>query len=157
MAPKSDTLIPNSGSVHPPRKDKSPSPALPGKTQIRKPGVEWNHTDDFDDGQDEALDVDEEEKDDHVKTGEAVEKRSPSGGQVIDLLDIARPAKQRGVAKEFEVIQGSPRTIALPDEPPVPAVKEEDWEEIDDSEQIVYPRQSYSAVVRQDDDDKARD
>jgi len=145
MAPKPDTLAPNNGGLQPPKSPKGSSLALPGKAHIRKPGVEWNHADDFDDGQDEALDMSEEEKE-LEKSGEAVEKRSPSGGQVIDLLDIARPAKPKGVAKDYEVIQGSPRIIALPDEPPVPAVKEEEWEEID--EDTVDPPKSYSAVVR---------
>ena len=52
-----------------------------------------------------------------------------------------------GVAREFEVIQGSPRIVALPDEPPVPAVKEEEWEEID-AEDTTDPPKSYSAAVR---------
>jgi hypothetical protein len=34
--------------------------------------------------------------------GDAVEKRSPSGGQVIDLLDIARPAKPKGEGDFFD-------------------------------------------------------
>jgi len=151
MAPKPDsTLAPNNGGLQPPSKSpKGSSLALPGKAHIRKPGVEWDYADDIDDGQDEALDMSEEEKE-LEKSGEAVEKRSPSGGQVIDLLDIARPAKPKGVAKDYEVIQGSPRIIALPDEPLVPAVKEEEWEKID--EDMVEPPKSYSAVVRDSDD-----
>jgi len=144
MAPKTDALAPiDNGNLQPPKSPRSSSQALPGKAHIRKPGVEWNHADDIDDGLDEALEVDEE---DVTRTDETVEKRSPSGGQVIDLLDIARPAKPKGIAKEFEIVQGSPRIVALPDEPLVPAVKEEDWEDIN-SEDIVDARKSYSAVV----------
>jgi hypothetical protein len=100
MAPKPDTLAPNNGGLQPPKSPKGSLLALPGKAHIRKPGVEWNHADDFDDGQDEALDMSEEEKE-LEKSGEAVEKRSPSGGQVIDLLDIARPAKPKGELDPF--------------------------------------------------------
>ena len=35
-----------------------------------------------------------------------------------------------GIAKDFEVIQGSPGLIVLPDEPLGPKVNEEDWENI---------------------------
>jgi hypothetical protein len=93
MAPKSaDTLTPNTGTLHLPKSPKSPSPSLPGK--VRKPGVEWNYAEEVDDGRDEALESFEDN--DVPKMGDAVEKRSPSGGQVIDLLDIARPAKPKG-------------------------------------------------------------
>jgi len=154
MAPKSDTLTPNDGGLHPPKSPKNFSQALPGRSrspkqgQIRKPGVEWNNADDIDDGQDEALEISDDEKE-GVKRGEAVEK-SPAGGQIIDLLDIARPAKLKGIAKEFEVVQGSPRIVALPDEPLGPAAKEEDWEEIDSED--IDPRKSYSAVVRENEE-----
>jgi len=153
MAPKSDTLTPNDGGLQPPKSPKSFSQALPGRSrshgqgQIRKPGVEWNNADDIDDGQDEALEISDDEKE-GMKIGEAIEKKSPSGGQVIDLLDIARPAKPKGIAKEFEVVQGSPRIVALPDEPLGPAAREEDWEDIDSED--IDPRKSYSAVVQAD-------
>jgi hypothetical protein len=175
MAPKSDTLAPMEGGLKPPRSPKNPPQALSGRRrsngqgQIRKPGVEWNNADEVDDGRDDALDVSDDEKD-GTKAGE-IEKRSPSGGQVVDLLDMARPAKPKGkvfcimgvilhyliiihhagIAKEFEVVQGSPRVIALPDEPRVPAIKDEDWENID-SEHMDQPK-SYSAVVRDDAED----
>lgn len=54
-----------------------------------------------------------------------------------------------GIAKEFEVVQGSPRIVALPDEPRGPAVREEEWENIDSEESD--PRKSYSAAVRDND------
>jgi hypothetical protein len=141
--------------------------ALPGKTQTRKPGVEWNNADDLDDGRDDALELSDEEKE-IAKAGEWVQKKSPSGGQVIDLLDIARPAKPKGgvslwlygrlywfwlyagIGKEFEVVQGSPRVVALPDDLLVPAVKEEDWQDICPDD-VVGTRKSYSAAVRDND------
>lgn len=51
-----------------------------------------------------------------------------------------------GIAKDFEVVQGSPRIVALPDEPMGPAVNEEDWEDIAED---INPRKSYSAVIRE--------
>ena len=107
MAPKPDTLSPNDGGLQPPRSPKSNLQALPpgrtrnspshGQGQIRKPAVEWNNAAEIDDGQDEALEISDDEGEDAKPAGaEAVEKRSPSGGQVIDLLDIARPVKPKG-------------------------------------------------------------
>lgn len=151
MTPKSDSLAPNDGGLQPPKSPKRASQALagrsrsPGHCQIRKPGVEWNNADEIDDGQDEAL-VASDEEEETAKPGEEV-KKSPSGGRVIDLLDIARPAKPKGIAKEFEIVQGSPRIVALPDGPLGPEAKEEDWEEIDTED--VDTRKSYSAVVRE--------
>ena len=95
MLTKQDTLAPNSGSLQPPRSPRSHSLALPGKTQTRKPAAEWNNADDLDDGRDDALELSDEEKE-IATAGECVQKKSPSGGQVIDLLDIARPAKPKG-------------------------------------------------------------
>jgi len=157
MAPKSHTLSPNDGGLQPPKSPKNLSQALsgrsrsPGHGQIRKLADEWNNADDIDDGRDEALEISDDEA--GVKSGEAVEKRSPSGGQIIDLLDIARPAKPKGIAREFEVVQGSPslRIVALPDEPLGPEAQEEDWEDIDSGD--IEPRKSYSAVVRESESD----
>jgi len=148
MAPKSDTLAPNHEGLQPPKSPKSPLPGRSRSHGIRKPGLEWNNADEIDDGLDEALENSDDEKE-GVKPGEEVEKKSPSGGQVIDLLDIARPAKPKGIAKEFEVVQGSPCIVALPDEPLGPAARDEDWEDIDSED--VDPRKSYSAVVRETD------
>lgn len=101
MAP-SDSLSPAESSLKPPRSPKNLSQALAGRRpshgaqgKVRKPGVEWN-TDDIDDGRDNALDVSDEEKD-ATSSGQPLEKKSSSGGQVVDLLDIARPAKPKGV------------------------------------------------------------
>lgn len=166
-----------SDALAPPKSPKNPLQALSGRRrsngqgQIRKPGVEWNNADEVDDGQDDALDVSDDEKDE-AQVGE-IEKKSPSGGQVVDLLDMARPAKPKGetfsimsgallhddlttvhyigIAKEFEVVQGSPRVIALPDEPRVPAIKDEDWENVDSED--MNQRRSYSAVVRENTED----
>ena len=162
------------GGLKPPRSPKNPLLGLPGRRsngqgQIRKPGVEWNNVDEIDDGRDEALDVSDDERD-GAKANEI--EKSPSGGRIVDLLDMARPAKPKGIksfaisncailhdlttmhytglAKEFEVVQGSPRVIALPDEPRVPAIKDEDWESIDS--EVTEQRRSYSAVVRDNED-----
>jgi len=155
MAPKPDTLMPNDGGLQLPNSPKSSLQTLasrsrsPGHGRIRKPAVEWNNADEIDDGQDEPLEASDDDGQDLAKLGEEVEKKSPSGGRIIDLLDIARPAKPKGVAKEFEVVQGSPRIVTLPDEPIGPEVREEDWEDIDS--EIMDSRKSYSAIVRESD------
>lgn len=104
MATKPDPPTPMEGGLKPPRHAKNPSQALSGRrrsngeARIRKPGVEWNNADEVDDGRDEALDVSDDELEmDEAKLGTGdIEKKSPSGGQVIDLLDMARPAKLKG-------------------------------------------------------------
>jgi len=158
MTLKSDGLAPMERDLKPPRSPKGHPQGLPGRGrsngqgQVRKPGVEWNNSDEIDDGRDEALDVSEDEKE-RVRNDEPIEN-SPSGGQVVDLLDIARPAKSKGIAREFEVVQGSPRVIALPDEPRVPAIMDEDWENIDsEGSEDMDQRKSYSAVVRDNAED----
>lgn len=104
MAPKSDTLNTNS-TLKPPRSPNGVHAALAGRRpssghgQVRKHGVEWNNREDIDDGRDEALEVSDDECEGvHVGDSEMVEKRSPAGGQVMDLLDAARvlPAKPKG-------------------------------------------------------------
>ncbi|KAF7976938.1 hypothetical protein HWV62_5359 [Athelia sp. TMB] len=151
MAPKSDPLnITN--NLQPPRSPRGTQAALSGRRpsggQVRKQGAEWNNPEDIDDGQDEALEISDDEDSGRAGVGaEAARQPSPAGGQIVDLLDGARivPAKTKGIAREFEVVQGSPRVIALEDEPDGPAPTEEDWENIDsgDTEQ----KKSYSAVV----------
>lgn len=171
MAPF-DSLSP---TLQPPRSPKNPSQALAGRRpshgaqgKVRKTAVEWN-TDDIDDGRNSAFEVSEDEERDTAISGQPLENNSPSGGQVVDLLDIARTAKPKGVcgtlssnkkmftilfsyyvgvAKEFEVVQGSPRIVALPDEPRGPTAKEEDWEDVNIDSEESDPRKSYSAAVR---------
>lgn len=68
---------------------------------------------------------------------------------VVSLMDIARPAKEKGLAKEFEVVQGVRRVIALDDN---------DWDGYEDDddggwESVPYgygdeEKKSYSAVLR---------
>ena len=172
MAPL-DSLSP---TLQPPSSPKNPSQALASRRpshgaqgKVRKTAVEWN-TDDIDDGRNSAFEVsdDEDEEKDVVTSGQSLEDNSLSGGQVVDLLDIARPAKPKGVcgrlssnkamftilfsyyvgvAKEFEVVQGSPRIVALPDEPRGPTAKEEDWEDVNIDSEESDPRKSYSAAV----------
>ncbi|KZP20316.1 hypothetical protein FIBSPDRAFT_861848 [Athelia psychrophila] len=144
MAPKSDSLsVHANSSLQPPRSPRGAPAALAGRRpsggQVRKQGAQWNDREDIDDGQDEALEVSGDE--------DPAQEPSPSGGQVVDLRDAARvvPAKVRGIAREFEVVQGSPRVIALDDEPAGPAPTEEDWENVDAGD--VEQRKTYSAVV----------
>jgi len=120
-----------------------------GQGRVRKLADEWHNTEEMDDGQDEVLDMDVDDEQGDVKQT-VTEEKSSSGSRVIDLLDIARPAKPRGIAKEFEVVEGSPcnRVVALPDELLGPEAQDEEWEDID-TENIVEPsRKLYSAVVQ---------
>ena len=99
MAP-SPTLRPPGSPKNPAQalSGRRPSHGAQGKLKVRKPVVEWN-TDDIDDGRDSALEVsdDSDEEKETVTSGQPLENKSPSGGQVVDLLDIARPAKPKGV------------------------------------------------------------
>ncbi|KZP03320.1 hypothetical protein FIBSPDRAFT_489786 [Athelia psychrophila] len=68
------------------------------------------------------------------------------------LSDIARPAKQRGVAKDFEIVDSLQRVIVEDDfeedfdYSPSPA--DEDWELYDEEwEARISSSKSYSAVV----------
>ena len=86
----------------------------------------------------------------YVNAEENTEKDCPelSGDRpaiVIDsLMDIARPAKVRGLAREYEIIPCPPRVIALEEESddscfPIPAVAlakeggDEEWEKVGES------------------------
>jgi len=151
MAPKSDTLNVND-HLQPPRSPRGIQASLSGRRpsggQVRKQGAEWNNRDDIDDGRDEALEIsDDEDSRGAGQDPEAAQKRSPGGGQIVDLLDGARvvPAKAKGIAREFEVVQGSPRVIALEDEPDGPAPAEEDWENVESED--AKQKKSYSAVL----------
>jgi len=56
------------------------------------------------------------------------EKRSSNEPIVVSLLDIARPAKRRGIAKKYEVLPTISRVIELDD-----SVRSEQWEEWESS------------------------
>lgn len=104
MPPKSENLARADGGLKPPKSPNNTSQALTGRRsshgqgQVRKPGVEWNDADEIDDGRDEALDGSEYDTL-NERQGQPTEKKSPSGGQIIDLLDIARPAKPKGILR----------------------------------------------------------
>ncbi|KAF4613242.1 hypothetical protein D9613_010770 [Agrocybe pediades] len=79
----------------------------------------------------------------------------------VALLDIAKPAKPRGIAKEFEVISKS--TITKPfdefeiwadDEFERCEIWEDDWEEIFDEQRDGQQKPSYSSVLRGNDGDE---
>ncbi|KJA21325.1 hypothetical protein HYPSUDRAFT_203089 [Hypholoma sublateritium FD-334 SS-4] len=65
----------------------------------------------------------------------------------VSILDIARPAKQKGSAKGFEVVRKLRSVVALSEErgPNLPA--DDDWEHIYDEEEL-DTRPSYSSVLR---------
>jgi len=128
MAPKPDTLTPNDGGLQLPNSPKSSLQTLasrsrsPGHGRIRKPAVEWNNADEIDDGQDEPLEASDDDGQDLATLGEEVEKKSPSGGRIIDLLDIARPAKPKGEIDlclydiyhvDIGSMQGLPKSLKL--------------------------------------------
>ncbi|KAJ7127256.1 hypothetical protein C8R43DRAFT_1074931 [Mycena crocata] len=90
----------------------------------RMDGVQWNG-DSFVcarqvDGVHDENGWDAEEQEDAVYS----EEQRPEAQMVVSLLDIARPAKRRGVAKKFEVLPTVQRVIELEDD----AVSEQ-WEQ----------------------------
>jgi len=65
----------------------------------------------------------------------------------VSLLDIARPAKQKGAAKDFEVVQKLRNVIVLEDNGLEYQWEDEEWEHIYD-EEFVEEQRSYSSVLR---------
>jgi len=67
----------------------------------------------------------------------------------VQLWDIARPAKVKGIAKEFEVVHGVRRTIVLEDDNFETIDEEdEDWENIYVDKMGPEEPRTYSAVLR---------
>jgi len=82
--------------------------------------------------------------------------QAPTSHVLSSLLDIAKPAKAKGVAKEFEVVDSVTRVIAFEDEEGpaewgYEAMHDFDWEEWDkvyeEGKQGSEKKASYSAVV----------
>ncbi|KAF8965758.1 hypothetical protein BDZ97DRAFT_1757040 [Flammula alnicola] len=76
----------------------------------------------------------------------------------VSILDIARPAKGKGVAKDFQVVRNMRNVVVLPEEEFEiweddvfeRSLWDDDWEQIYD-EQRVDTRPSYSSVLRGND------
>ncbi|KAF9458892.1 hypothetical protein BDZ94DRAFT_64045 [Collybia nuda] len=68
----------------------------------------------------------------------------------VSILDIARPAKRKGIAKDFEIVDGVRRIIALDDDGPYEETEwldNDEWEAIDVGGQPSADRKSYSSVL----------
>jgi len=65
----------------------------------------------------------------------------------ISLLEIARPAKRKGIAKDFEVVQKVRNVIVLEDEFEGLGWEDDEWEQIYDERHADQGR-SYSSVLR---------
>ncbi|PPQ68020.1 hypothetical protein CVT24_002929 [Panaeolus cyanescens] len=72
----------------------------------------------------------------------------------VSLLDLARPAKKRGPAKDFEVVPRVRNVVALEDNdvdsfyvPSTSGTGDDEWERVSD-EQTFDNRRSYSSVLR---------
>ncbi|KAF8965759.1 hypothetical protein BDZ97DRAFT_754486 [Flammula alnicola] len=98
---------------------------------------------------DEGLVPDDKEIDVHFATGTSAEEQFHRHTDMsVSILSIARPAKRKGVAKDFEIVRKVRNVVALPDEFEKSSLEaDEDWEQIDD-EQPIDTRQSYSSVLR---------
>jgi len=68
----------------------------------------------------------------------------------ISLLDIARPAKQKGIAKDFEVVQKVRNVVVLEDDLENPLGYRWEDDEWDEWEQIYYTteKKSYSSALK---------
>ncbi|TFK31910.1 hypothetical protein BDQ12DRAFT_68645 [Crucibulum laeve] len=114
----------------------------------RMDGVQWNG-DSFvcaskvDDGV-HTVTVEPDNEDDYTalyKTPQAF---------TVSLMDIAKPAKTKGIAKEFELVEGIKHVIALDDSEygdDFSQWDDEEWEHVYD-EYRKDTRQSYSAILR---------
>ncbi|KAE9396712.1 hypothetical protein BT96DRAFT_996486 [Gymnopus androsaceus JB14] len=126
--------------------------SIPGKkvsaTDRRNPGrmdgVRWNadsficpeNVDGFE-SYDDSSDSEEEVYDDAM-SGDS--RQREQAAHVVSLLDIAKPAKPKGIAKDFEVVKGVRRVIFLEDEKDWETFSQEqvdeeweEWEEIYES------------------------
>jgi len=119
----------------------------------RMDGVSWNGSS-FICAQkvDDGTPPREEDVDDHATDfDDTTREQTTDNRMVVSLLDIARPVKPKGVAKEFEIVDGVQRVIALEDEDEVTEHSElgvdEEWEEIYGDSHL-RERISYSAVLR---------
>lgn len=66
----------------------------------------------------------------------------------VSILKIARQAKGKGVAREFEVVRNVRNVIALPEEnEKIFLGNDDDWERVYDEEEL-DARRSYSSVLR---------
>jgi len=79
-------------------------------------------------------------------------KREDEGPQpmIVSLLDIAQPAKVKGITSEFEVVK-TRRVIALEDVRDGGPYADEDWERIYDEEILYKEPRTYSAVLASND------
>jgi len=70
----------------------------------------------------------------------------------VSLLDIARPAKQRGAAKDFEVVRKVRNVISLEDKFEGLEYywdsEDDDWEQICDQRHATTEKKSYSSVLK---------
>lgn len=80
------------------------------------------------------------------------QERRPEAQLSISLLDIARPAKQKGPAKDFEIIPNLRSVISLEDDDDAFSFiqsEADEWERIYGSEYSFDQLRSYSSVLRQ--------
>jgi len=68
------------------------------------------------------------------------------------LVDIARPAKAKGIAKDFEIVETPRRVVALHDEEGEWWESDEDWESVYAEETRHIERRTYSEVLRGNDE-----
>jgi len=85
---------------------------------------------------------------------EEQEEKLPESTPVVSLLDMARPAKPRGIAKHFEVVESPHRVIALEDldVDTEEGFEDEGWEDLYEDEWDIpsqNQRKTYSAIVRE--------
>jgi len=94
------------------------------------------------DGEYEDTDSEEDTVEDDQTLDDEI---GPSQPMTISILEIARPTRLKGVAKDFEVVRRPQHVIALEDDSDGLDDLEDDWERIYAEE----PRQTrtYSAVV----------
>jgi len=127
-------------------------PQTPNVTQTdrRNPGrngQQWNGGNfisgpEVDDG---ALEVQDEDVYDYkVDFSQTHDGPSRETDMTVSILDIARPAKRKGPAKDFEVVQKVRGVIVLEDEP---ELDDDMWEAIYD-EETQDSRTLYATILR---------
>jgi hypothetical protein len=109
-------------------------------------GMQWNSSDFINNVEDGDFFIHEEDvfefrlADDTFETPHHTDMK-------VSLLDIARPAKQKGAAKDFEVVQKVRNVIALEDNDLEYQWEDDEWELIYD-ERHAEEKRSYSSTLR---------
>ncbi|KAJ4473161.1 hypothetical protein J3R30DRAFT_3515299 [Lentinula aciculospora] len=138
-----------------------PAPRASGTTRRnpgRMDGVQWKsnsficpeHVDGSEPYDDETYEVEKGHSEEDLTNDER--RESSERLHIISLLDIARPAKSKGPAKEYEIVKSVRQVIFLDDEPSYLGEEWEDIQEFNDDARETQQQLTYAAVLQSKDE-----